>query len=134
VTFGDDLAAATLELQAEALTRMRDTALVERPDPTAEPDPLTGQPPFLPVGSFPCSVKPPVYARSTPEAGGHEWTVLPATISFPAGAFVAAVGQRVTLTACPGHPLDVGRQFRVVQPGGGTLVTALRVTVEEVVA
>lgn len=131
VTFGDDLAAAAVELQAHAVTRMRDTALVEAP---STPDPLTGLPTWTTVGAFPCSVKPPVYARSTPEAGGHQYTVVPATISLPAGAFVAEVNQRVTLTACPDHPLDVGRSYRVAEPHGGTLVTAMRLIVEEVVA
>ena len=69
---------------------------------------------------------------STPDAGEHQFTVLPLELHLPVAA-VVAVGQLVTVTESV-DPVNVGRRFRIRSSDRKTMQTALRCQVEEVPA
>lgn len=80
-----------------------------------------------------CRFKPGNQAV-TAEAGGHAFTLTPAEVHFPVGAFVPAVGDRVTFTASSTDASVVGRVVVVTARPMGSQTSALRVPVEEVSA
>ena len=69
---------------------------------------------------------------STAEAGGHAFTLAPAEVHFPVGAFAPAVGDKVTFTASQTDASAVGRVVVVTSRPLGSQTSALRVPVEEV--
>jgi len=80
-----------------------------------------------------CRIPPPTQSLTnlTPEAAGHEYTVLRLEVHFPVGTFAPMVGDVITVLTAKHDPLLPGRVYRVVQPHHGA-TTAYRLGVEEV--
>lgn len=120
--------------RAAAESRMTDTATVAR---------VTGRSTNGTTGvvtattstvySGACRFKPGTQAL-TADAGGHAFTLTPAEVHFPVGAFAPAVGDRVTFTASQTDTSAVGRVVVVTSRPMGSQTSALRVPVEEVSA
>lgn len=68
----------------------------------------------------------------TGEAGAHAFTLVPAEVHVPVGAFVPAVGDKVTITASATDAGNVGRVLTVTARPSGAQTSALRIPVEEV--
>lgn len=69
---------------------------------------------------------------STPEAGGHQWTVAPLELHLPvSGSAAVSVGHVVEITASV-DPALVGKMFRVRAGDRKSFQTAIRFQLEEV--
>lgn len=66
-------------------------------------------------------------------AGDHAFEDVRAQLHLPVSAPKIPVGSIATITAAPESPHDVGVRLRVSGPGTGSLTTAQRLKVEEVV-
>jgi len=141
VTLGTDLAAALLELRAQAESLMLDTCTVGNPTGTITNE-TTGVvtvtytnvygPTIAPYyGKF--KMQSTTGAPANPTVGGATFTVLRSEAHFPVGAFTPDDGQVVRPTAVVLDPLLVGRVFRVVSLLHKSMATAYRLGVEEVV-
>jgi hypothetical protein len=119
----------TRRRRAESL--MLDTCTVEAITGVTT-DPLTGEdtPAYAPVYTGRCKVQGLDPLERNPEAGGATYTVQRYRVDVPVGAFVPAVGQRVTITAATLDPNLTGQTFRVVALLHKTAATAYRLGVE----
>ncbi|MBB1153995.1 DUF6093 family protein [Amycolatopsis dendrobii] len=69
---------------------------------------------------------------STPDAGEHQWTVVPMELHLPVdGTEAVGTGLVAEITASV-DPVNVGRIFRIRSGDRKTLQTALRCQVEEI--
>ena len=110
---GDDIAAALPELQAAAVSMMRDTCRVERrAGRTMDPDSLEYVEAWSLVAEGVCRVKPMEAAALTRVAGEVEHVTAPHAVWRPIDATRYEEGDRVTSTAVDpvvGNPAMVGR-------------------------
>lgn len=114
-------------LRAEAVTRMRSTALVERID-GVEPDPLTGadvESVAVTQAAVRCRVKTTGRSARVGTVAGATVAVPSLELHFPWDAPGLAEGCRVTITESD-NPLLVGNRYRLVDPGEADQVTAQR--------
>lgn len=130
MNLGVETSAALPELRRLAESRMVDACEVSRPDGIA--DPLTGEPPRLPIWGGPARVQTWEPQESNPEAGGSNLTVQRYSVHVPVGAFRPLIGDVVTVTSSKHDPYLVGREFRVVALLHKSQATAYRLSVEEV--
>lgn len=137
-----DLVAATLSLQAEAESRMRDTCTVTVASTTQGTiDPDTGletdaDPTTLYTGKCRLRMAGTVSGSTTREVAGDRVSTSSPTFSVPVSAPRIPVGAVVTITAVPvddpaGHLRD-GLRLRVSGLLIGTDMTAQRMQVEAV--
>ena len=133
IDLGDMLAATLPQLRAQAESMMRDTVLVRRRTGTV-PDGQGGDvATYVQVYTGRGRVQRAQVQASTPEAGGHTFTVARLQVHLPLTADVQ-VGDEITVTASDEDPLLTGAHFRVTFVPRKSLATALRVDVEETVA
>jgi hypothetical protein len=131
VTFGDDLTATLLDLRALAESAMLDTCTIS---PVTGVSDSTGAPTLgTAVYTGKCKIQSLDPQEANQEVGGATITVQRYAVHVPVGAFVAAVGQVVTITTAVLDAGLVGRKYRVAALLHKTLATAQRLTVEEVV-
>lgn len=110
---------------------MRDTVTIERAIPGAEPDPLNGHPAMDLIYTGKARVQTYEPQESTPEAGGHVYTVQRYSVHIPVGSCAPEVGDIVTVTTAEMDPHLVGRQYTVRALLHKTAATAYRLGVEE---
>ncbi len=127
-----------------AESQMIDSCTVTREDPDAPIDEVTGVRPRVQVYPDPTwpdehrlhrgPAKSQSYEgyESTPEAGGHEYTVQRYAAHFPWDAFTPQTGDVVTWTACPQSPSREGTQDRITAPFDKSMYTAIRVAVDRI--
>lgn len=126
---------AILAGRAAAEALMVDACVVERPG-EAVTDPETGvvTAVMIPVYSGPCKVQQTISQASTPEAGGHSFTVQDVRWDTPVTAGPFLVDDVVTMTASALDPHLPGRVFRVAETFNKSLATSQRARASEVVA
>lgn len=79
-----------------------------------------------------CKVQTYEPAESTPESGGHLWTVQRYAVHLPIGAGPVRVDDEIEVTASAATPDLVGRTYRVAGTHNKSLATAQRLLVDEV--
>jgi hypothetical protein len=125
--------AAVLAGRREAESLMLDACTVGRPGGlVTDPDSGSVTPSLTTVFDGPCKVQQTIAQSSSPEAGGHQFTVQSSRVDFPVAAGPFLPGDVVTVT---GSVLDaqlVGRRFRVVELFHKSFATAQRTRVEEI--
>lgn len=99
-------------------------------------DPGTGNvtPTYVQVYSGPCKIQQTIAQSSSPEAGGHKFTVLGMRLDLPVAVGPVAIDDVVTLTASVLDSQLVGRVYRVTEIFHKSMATAQRTRIEEVVA
>jgi hypothetical protein len=121
--------------RAAAAALMVDQCTIGRPIGKAT-DPTTSQvvTTYSPVYSGPCKVQILDVIPATPEAGGRLATVTRLRVDVPIEATAGVtVNDVVTITAATFDTDLVGRTFRVIAPFHGSMKTARRLPVEEIV-
>ena len=114
---------------------MVDACTVTRPgEPVTDPDTGDVTPSMTPVYSGPCKVQQTISQASSPEAGGHAFTVQDSRVDFPVSAGPLLVNDVVTVTSSVLDPQLVGTEFRVIELFHKSMATAQRTRVSEVVA
>lgn len=114
---------------------MVDTCEVREPSTDGAFDDATGETPIVPgalvySGKVKIQNTDAVYERDA-EAGGHQFVVQRYSLHFPVSAPRIVEDYRVTITASPVSPHNVGRVFRVASPSEKTFSTAQRVNADE---
>ena len=133
MSLGAELRGTLAELRTEAESLMLDTCKVERPG-KAVPDGRGGTTrPMTLLYEGKCKAQhPPQAFETTPEAGGHEFSVQSAQIHLPVGAVGARVNDVITVTASAHDPHLAGRTFRVSSPPAKSFASADRLGVVEI--
>lgn len=124
---------ALVEGRRDAESLMVDTCRVERPG-KAVPDGRGGTTrPMTLLYEGKCKAqRPPQSFETTPEAGGHEFSVQSAQIHLPVGAVDARVNDVITVTTSVHDPHLAGRTFRVSSPPAKSFASADRLGVVEI--
>lgn len=114
--------------KAEAL--MLDTCLIQRPGDavTVDADVTT---PYTTVYEGKCKLQSQRPWPSNPDAGGHQWTVVPLELHLPVTASGIQPDDLVEITASV-DGLNVGRKLSIQAADRKTLQTALRFLVKEI--
>jgi len=126
--------AAVLAGRREAEALMVDACDVMRPgEPVTDPETGNVIPGETFVYSGPCKVQQTLSQASSPEAGGHAFTVQDSRVDFPVAAGPLMVDDVVTVTSSVLDPQLVGRVFRVIELFHKSFATAQRTRVSELV-
>lgn len=132
MTIGDDLIPDGLaELRAEAESRMSATVVVKRPGPPVENPDGSITPSWTAVDSGKGRISGDRPYESSPDAGGHTFTVQRYVLSKPVGTGPYIVGDIAQVTVEPNNPLLVGAVFRIAGPDERSQQTAQRMFVED---
>lgn len=114
---------------------MFDACTVDRPGPSVtDPDSGVVAPSLTRIYVGKCKVQQTIAQSSSPEAGGHSFTVQSTRWDTPVSAGPFAVSDVVTMTGAVLDPQLAGRVYRVVELFHKSGATAQRVRVEEVTA
>lgn len=135
MTLADDVLAALPDLQEAAESLMIDECILERQTGDSVTDPATGavteEWASIYAGKFKLTGR--VAQATSPEAGGHDFTVEQLMVHLPVST-ASATGDRVTILATTLDPLLVGLQLRLTELARGSIRTAYRWNVELVTA
>ncbi len=139
---GEILAGVVPFLREQADSAMLDTCTIDRPGATVT-DPATGDVTNTPTRIYPtfgqviagdpgkCKVQSKDAATSSPEAGGHTFTVVSRQVHIPANTADVKDGDVVTITASRLNSFTVGKQYRVEGFTPDSFDTAARMPVKE---
>lgn len=124
---------AMLRGRAAAEALMVDACELSTPgEQVTDPDTGVVSNTATPVYSGKCKFQQTQSQASSPEAGGHQFTVQETQLHVPVGVGPVAVGQTARCTAARYNPALVGNVYRVVEVFEKSFMTAQRVRVEEV--
>ena len=136
------MAAALPGLRAQALSRMVDACIIDRPGAEVLNE-TTGQMEttyapiydgLIPGAGAKCEVRQVGTQAASPNAGEHQFVILGHVVALPVDATVYAIGDRVTITAATLDPALIGRVFTVTSLMHKSFPTARRLVCEEVIA
>ncbi len=142
--FPREIAAQLAESRADAESLMVDACTISRV--SGVPDEVTGEQTWVvlypnpawpadhPWKSGKCKVQALDPQESTPDAGGHAFTVQRYRVDVPVGSYKPEVGDVATITASVEDPYLVAREFHVVALLHKSLATAYRLAVTDQVA
>ena len=132
MTLADDVVGILPELRAAAESLMLDACTVTRPgEPVTDPDTGVVTNVSVLVYAGRCKVQSKDSATSSPEAGGHSFTVVSRQIHIPAGSADVHDGDVITITAAT-LPQLVGKVYRVDGFTPDSYDTAFRLPVKEI--
>lgn len=123
MVIGDTIASALPEMQAQAVSLMRDTCIISRVTGTTLDGDGREVPARATIYSGRCKVQANQLVDTSPEAGGASVTVQRYRVDIPVGTGPVKVGDLIVTR---------GRQFRVTGLHDKSWQTAQRLPVEEV--
>jgi hypothetical protein len=120
--------------RAKAEEQMVDTCTITRGDGTTVTDPDSGEVTEVSTEVYAgkCKVQSSNSSTSSPDAGGHTFTVVARQVHIPANAADVRDGDVVTITASVLNSFTVGKQYRVDGFTPDTYDTAARMPVKVV--
>lgn len=132
MTLADDVVGILPELRAQAESLMLDECTITRPgEPVTDPDTGVVSNGSTPVYSGKCKVQSKDSATSSPEAGGHSFTVVSRQVHIPAESADVRDDDVITITAAR-TPQLIGKVYRVDGFTPDSYDTAFRLPVVEV--
>jgi hypothetical protein len=132
MTLADDVVGILPELRAQAMSLMLDQCTIARPgESVTDPDTGVVTNGSTLVYSGRCKVQSKDSATSSPEAGGHSFTVVSRQVHIPAESADVRDDDVVTITAARAPQL-VGKVYRVDGFTPDSYDTAFRLPVKEV--
>jgi len=128
----DDVLSAIPDMRAAAESLMLDACTITRPgEPVTDPDTGEVTNTATEVYSGKCKVQSKDSSTSSPEAGGHSFTVVSRQVHIPAGSADVLDDDVVTITAATLSQL-VGKVYRADGFTPDSYDTAFRLPVKEV--
>lgn len=132
MSLADDVVAALPFLREQAESLMLDQCTISRPGaPVTDPDTGVVTNTSTSVYSGKCKVQSKDSSTSSPEAGGHSFTVVSRQVHVPAGSADVRDDDVITITAAT-LPQLVGKVYRVDGFTPDSFDTAFRLPVKEI--